>query len=329
MKIYKVVWFGLVMGFLKSVMKGLKKRNKPLTTSGVRFSYSEKEVLRDISMSLKEKEMVAIIGKSGSGKSTFLKLLSGVISSRYYGRIKIFGKPKFLRKSQLGFVPQELAFIPDLSLLDNIKIAGLNLGLSEKFAVEKAGELLKLLKLDEVLSKKPFELSGGQKVRLNIVLSLLHDPKIFILDEPFVGLDFMNRRLLWHFLEKMKKKGKSVILTSHLLTETQEHVDRLVILKKGRVFFSGNVERLKSKLKFNYIFEMRFSYLSKDNLEKLKKFCIYKDIRILDIYDRLMVFALNSERQRKTLISQFEKLNLKFEEIGFREPNLDEVFLKA
>jgi len=313
-------------------MKFLKRwfgKRKPLTTAEVGFSYSNHEVLRDVSLSLRGGEMVAIIGKSGSGKSTFLKLVAGIISTKYTGKIKIFGRSKLLGKSKMGFVPQELSFIPDLSIKDNIKISGLNSGISEEVAMKRAVSLMKMLRLDEDIEKKPSELSGGQKVRLNIILSFLHDPKILILDEPFVGLDFLNRRLLWHFLESMRKKGKSIILTSHLLSETQEHVSRLIILKDGQVFFSGNLERLKTKLKMNYIYETRFTYLSRENLTKIRKHCAYKDFKILDSYERYLMFGLNNLREKNSLVKLFERLKLKFQEVGFREPNLDEVFLKA
>ena len=142
-------------------------------------------------------------------------------------------------------------------------------------------------------------------------------------------MDFLNRRLLWHFLESLRKKGKAVILTSHLLTETQEHVSRLIILKDGEVFFSGNLDKLKLKLKMNYIYELRFSHLSRENFEKIRKYCVYKDLKILDSYERYLMFGLNSERAKNYLVKLFGKLNLKFHEVGFREPNLDEIFLKA
>ena len=309
--------------------KSLKKKNKPLTTSEVGFSYSNQEVLRDISLATKEGELVAIIGKSGSGKSTFLKLIAGIISTKHSGKIKIFGRNKIFNKKKIGFVPQELSFIPDLSILDNIKIAGLTSGISEEDALKKANDLMSLLKLSENINKKPNQLSGGQKVRLNIILSLLHDPQVIILDEPFVGLDFLNRRLLWHFLESLRKKKKSIVITSHLLTETQEHVSRLVILKDGKIFFSGDQEKLKTKLKINHIYELRFSHLSKENITKIKKYCTYKDIEILDFYEKYLMFGINTEKEKNNLVKLFEKLNLQFREISFREPNLDEIFLKA
>jgi len=309
--------------------KKLIKKHKPLTTESVGFSYPNQKVLRDISLSIKPGELVAIIGESGCGKSTFLKIISGIISTSHQGKIKIFGKSKFFSKNKIGFTPQEVSLIPDLSILDNIKIFGLNSGIPEKKAIKKASKLLQMLKLGEDLNKLPSQLSGGQSARLNIVLSILHDPKILILDEPFAGLDFLNRRLLWHFLESLRKKGKSIILTSHLLTETQKHVDRLIILKNGKIFFSGNLEKLKTKLKINYIYELRFTHLSKQTLSEIKKYCAHKDIKILDSYERYLMFGINTERQKSYLARLFQKLNLKFNEISFREPNLDETFLKT
>ncbi len=313
---------------MKFFKRNAKKPN-PLKTEGVGFSYSSQDVLRDISLSIKRGELVAIIGKSGCGKSTFLKIIAGIIFTSHQGKIRIFGRPKFFAKNKIGFTPQEIALIPDLSIIDNIKILGLNSGISESAAVKKATVLMKMLMIEEDVNKLPSQLSGGQQMRLNVILSILHDPEILILDEPFAGLDFQNRRLLWHFLESLKKKGKSIVLTSHLLTETQEHVDRLLILKDGKIFFSGNLEKLKTKLKINYIYELRFSHLSKQNLDKIKKYCAYRDVKILDAYERYVMFGINTERQKSYLTKLLQKLNLRFNEISFREPNLDETFLKA
>jgi len=306
-----------------------RKKKKAISADSVRFSYDEREILKDITLNIPEGSLTAIIGKSGCGKSTFLKLAAGIISKKYYGTISILGRAKELRKDKIGFVPQENAFIPDLSILDNIKIIGLNFGLDEKKAIKNAQVLIRLLELDEDLNRKPTLLSGGQKVRLNIILSLLHDPRILILDEPFVGLDFFNRRLLWHFLNSMRSKGKSVILTSHLLSEVEEHVDRLIILKEGKIFFNGKMESLKSKLNMQYIFEVRFTHLSKENYDNINKYCTYRDLKILDRYEKNIMFALNSQSTKETLQKLFSRLDLKYEIISYREPNLDEVFLKT
>jgi len=309
--------------------KLLVRAKKAVSASSLRFSYGKEEVLRDITLNVKQGNITSIIGKSGSGKSTFLKLISGIISQKYEGQIKIFGKSKILEKHNIGYVPQELAFIPDLSIIDNIRISGLNLGIPEQKAIQKADKLLGLLKLDIDLNKKPTQLSGGQKARLNIILSLLHNPKIIIFDEPFVGLDFLNRKLLWHFIGSMKKQKKSIILTSHLLSETEQHADRFIILKNGKVFFNGRLDSLKGKLKMRFILEVKFHHLSEENFDKIKKYCDYRDIKILDRYQKYMMFSITSNQKRDSLLNLFSRFHLKYDIIDYREPNLDEIFLKA
>ncbi|MEM4719639.1 MAG: ABC transporter ATP-binding protein [Candidatus Pacearchaeota archaeon] len=310
-------------------MFNLFRNKKPIQAEKIHFSYSEKEVLRDISLNLRKGEIICVVGKSGSGKSTFLKILAGIISIGYKGKIKIFGKPSFFEKRKIGFVPQEISLIPDLSIEDNIKVIGLSYGVSEKISLERADELFKLLKIEESIKKKPLELSGGQRSRLNIVLSILHNPDILIMDEPFVGLDFENRKLVWHFLESLRRKGKSIILTSHLLSEVEEHADRLVILKSGKIFFSGGLEKLREKLKINFILELRFQKFSKEKFENLRKFCVYKDIKLMDFYENYAMFGMNSEKERDIIFSFLNKLGINFKEKTFREPNLDEIFLSS
>lgn len=309
--------------------KNKKGQKNAITSRSLGFSFNKKEILKDFSVDIKDSSVTAIIGKSGSGKSTFLRLVSGVLSASHSGKIRVFGLWKIFSKKKVGFVPQEGSFIPDLSLENNIEIMGLNFGITKKVALDRAREFMDSLKFEEDLHKKPSELSGGQKVRFNIVLSILHDPDVVILDEPFVGLDYMNRKLLWHFIHKLKKKKKSVVLTSHLLSEIEENVDRVIILKEGRVFFHGKIDKLKEKLKVNKVFEVKFSRVSKKNWEKVKKYCDYKDIRVLDAYGRYAMFAVSSDKIKNNLTRLFEKLNLDFETLRFREPSLDEVFLKA
>ncbi len=308
----------------------LSKDDNPLVSKNIRFSYTDEDVLKDINLVTKKNKIYSIIGKSGSGKSTFLKLVAGVISKKYEGKIRIFGKYRSMNKNSFGFVSQEPGFIPDLSIENNIKISGLNYGISEKKALERAKDLMGQLKLNIDIDRKPTDLSGGQKTRLGIILSILHDPRMIILDEPFVGLDFKNRWLLWRFLENKRKEGKSILLTSHLLTEIQEHVDKIIILKDGKVFFKGQLEKLKNKLNMNYIYEVRFSWLAQSKWEKLKEYCDKKDeVDIIEKYEKHCVFSLKSEEARKNLDKKFKRIGLKDNIINFREPNLDEIFLKT
>jgi ABC-2 type transport system ATP-binding protein len=304
-----------------------KKKPKALQTKKISFNYENQQVLKNLNIQIKQGKITALIGNSGSGKSTFLKLLAGTATKPHEGKIKILGKHPFFTKNRVGYVPQDLSLLPDLSIEDNLKIIGLTLGLSEKHALTKAKLLQKQLHLNEDLNKKPTELSGGQRARLNIILSALHDPDLLILDEPFVGLDFHNRRLLWHFLEAQKRRGKSILLTSHLLAETQQHADEIAIIRSGKIFFKGSVPQLQDKLKIKLILELKFPNLSKEKQQRLLAFCNLKDIKVLDLYHNYAMIGIPNKQKANALIAHFKKLTTNLEILSTREPNLDELFL--
>ncbi len=314
---------------MKSILKKLTSKKIPLATKNLDFSYANRLILKNVNIKVHGGKIVAIIGKSGSGKSTFLNLIAGVIAKSYKGKIRILGKNKLFAKDDIGYVPQEISLIPDLTIQENLIYLGALYGITKEKALKRGAILLKKMRLDAPKSAYPHELSGGEKVRMNIASSLLHNPKIIILDEPFVGLDFYNRKLLWQFLEQQKKAGKSIILTTHLLTESEAYADKIVILKDGNVYMHGKVENIKQKLHTHYILEIKFRHLSQKNTTEIKRYCSKKTAEILDIYNRDIMFSIETEGQKNYLLRHLDKLKLDYRIISFREPNLDEIFLRA
>jgi ABC-2 type transport system ATP-binding protein len=301
----------------------------PLAAKKIRFAYKNTEVLKNLNLTVKNSQIIAVVGRSGEGKSTFLNLIVGAITGRYGGKIEILGTKRNFAKEDIGFVPQDIAVVPDLTIEQNIVFFGNINGLKKEKALKAGRALISTLQLNVPLDRLPYELSGGQRVRLNILLSLLHDPKILILDEPFVGLDYHNRKLLWHFLQHQKNRRKTVILTTHLLIEAEKHSDRIVLLHKGRIYAKGNLEDIRQKLHANYIVEYKFAYLSKTNFNKIKKYCSSRDITVMDNFNNYVMFSVTGEGQRNYLARFFDKLKLEYNEVSFRQPNLDEISLKV
>lgn len=314
--------------FVKKIKNFFRK--KPLHAKGVSFSYDgSKNVLQGFNLTVRHNQIVGVVGQSGEGKSTFLHLLSGSITKGYGGKIKIHGVSAGLSKKDIGFVPQEISLLPDLSIKDNLRFFGSLNGISGKRAENKGLELMDLLRLNFSLGRKPSQLSGGQKSRFNIIVSLLHEPKVLILDEPFVGLDYKNRKVLWHFLEYLKNRKHSVILTTHMLVEAEMYSDRIVLLKNGKVFASGKLDDLREKLNAPYIVELKIRNHSKTRREALEEYCKDHDISIMDDFNNYMMFAVDSRGTRNYLYRFMKKQGYDYKEMGFREPNLDELFLKV
>jgi ABC-2 type transport system ATP-binding protein len=306
-----------------------KFKKIPLKTKGIYFSYDKQQILKNISLTIKNNQILAFVGRSGEGKSTFLNLIVGVLTKKYKGSIKIMGYEKYLAKDDIGFVPQELSFIPDLNIKENIIFFGKLNGINEKKALKTADFLMKVLQLKISNTRFPYEISGGQKVRLNIILSFIHLPKVMILDEPFVGLDYANRKMLWNFLRYMKNRKRTIILTTHMLTEAEIYSDKIIILHEGKILAKGKLDDICKKLGINLILEIKFNYLSKTNENNIKKYCFEKNISIMESFNNHYMFSIEREGKKSYLLKFLDSLNLDYNELSFRKPNLDEITLKV
>jgi len=196
-------------------------------------------------MKIREGEIFGLIGQSGGGKSTVLRILLGMagISS---GNIYFNGKDalsnlNFLRK-KTGFATQENTLIDELSMWENAVYFGRLYGLSGKIIRTRFKELISLLDLDGYEDLGVRNLSGGMKKRANLLISLIHNPKLLILDEPTTGLDTILRESLWKYIRQINKEGTTILVTSHLLDEIENNCDTIAILGRGKIITSGLIK---------------------------------------------------------------------------------------
>jgi len=142
---------------LKNHIKKLTKEKIPLATKNLGFSYANRRVLKNVNIKVHGGKIAAIIGKSGSGKSTFLNLIAGVIAKGYKGEIRILGKNKLFAKDDVGYVPQEISLIPDLTIAENMIYLGALYGITKEKALRRGATLLKKMRLDAPKSAYPHE----------------------------------------------------------------------------------------------------------------------------------------------------------------------------
>jgi len=303
------------------MFKGLFKKepkNYCIKVNGLSVSYGAKKVLKDINLTIRRKDVFGIIGLSGSGKSTLLKSLMGFVN--YHG---------FIDQStgKVGYCPQDEAFFNELTIRENVLLFGNMNSTPKNLSLSRAKKLMNELKINEAVDKFAGELSGGQAKRLNIILSILHDPEIIVLDEPFAGLDYLNRVLLWDFINHLKRKGKTVILTTHLLNEAQKHCNNLLIISEGKKFAMGSISDLKRSLKFRQYISVKFKYLNKENQKKIKRYCIKRRFWVLELDDNGASFGLPDSDERNNLISMIKRLGISYGITEYRPPTLNELFM--
>ena len=238
-----------------------------ISLKNVSYTYNYKtpyarEVLKDINLNVEEGSYTVIIGKTGSGKSTLIEHINGLLLPTH-GEVLVnnvlITNPKSKKEKRelakkLKVLRQDVAVLFqfseqqlfETSVLKDIIFAPLNYGISEERAVSKAKELIKLVGLDEsYLDKSPFELSGGEmrKVALCGVLAL--EPKVLILDEPTVALDYKSREEIMTMVKKLKDElNMTIVLISHNMNYVLEYADKVFVLKNGKINFEGTVEEL-------------------------------------------------------------------------------------
>lgn len=225
-----------------------KSSNVLIEVNSISKSFKGKNVFDSISFSIYQKEIFSIIGFSGEGKSTLLNILCG-IESYDKGSISFFGENEdnyvSVRKFLLGYSSQNYSYYDELTIDENIEYFGNLYELEGDFLKKRKENLLDLFNLKELINSPPKSLSEGQKKRLDLICSLIHDPKVLILDEPTANLDFKLRDELLEYIKKIKLLGISIIYVSHNLEEVEELKGRVCMINKGSIKILEHSKNLK------------------------------------------------------------------------------------
>lgn len=221
-------------------------------------SYHDKPVIKNISVTISSGDIVCLLGPSGAGKTTLIRLLIGAISADEgeirYGETRI---PNLKILNKIGFMPQNDAIYEDLSGYHNLTFFAELYGMKKKDYIKRIEEVLSLLDLSEDRNKPVKEYSGGMKKRLSLAAVLLHEPEVLLLDEPTVGIDPVLRKAIWLQLKKLKEQGKTIIVSTHVMDEVTE-CDKAALLYKGKLIQYDKVDKLLSLTKTNKIEELFF-----------------------------------------------------------------------
>lgn len=204
----------------------------------------------DLNLLIVEKEIFGLLGPNGAGKTTLISILCSLIKPTS-GSFTINGltyeKNKNQLKQLIGIVPQEYALYPTLTAFENLKYFGSMYGLKGKLLDDKINSYLSHLGLIDFSTKKIDTFSGGMKRRINLIASILHEPKVLFLDEPTVGVDVQSKHVIIEFLKELNKKGTTIIYTSHHLNEAETFCTRVAIIDHGKLITKGKPKELVNK----------------------------------------------------------------------------------
>jgi len=212
-----------------------------------RYKDAEQVAVNGISLEIKEGEIFGLLGPNGAGKTTTISILSGLIKPTQ-GKVSIHGFDVMQQsdesKKVIGVVPQEIALYPMLTANENLEFFGSMYGIHKAELKERIKHYLNLFGLENTGNKRVEQFSGGMKRRLNLIASLLHDPKILILDEPTASVDVQSRNLILEFLHDLNKKGTTILYTSHYLEEAENLCTEIAIIDDGNIIIQGSPKQI-------------------------------------------------------------------------------------
>jgi ABC-2 type transport system ATP-binding protein len=216
-------------------------------------SFSDKVAVNDLSFSVAQGEVFGLIGPNGAGKTTTIRMMMDIIKPDS-GDVTILGeKLSEASKNKLGYLPEERGLYRKLSVIDSIVYLASLKGMDRHSAEEKASELLNQTGMLPHKGKKIEELSRGMGQIIQFIVTIIRDPELVILDEPFTGLDPVNTELLKGMLGQLGNQGKAVILSTHQMNEVEELCDRILMINHGRSVLYGKLAEIKSKYRSNSV----------------------------------------------------------------------------
>lgn len=302
---------------------------------GVGKRYGKNQILQDVNISIEEGDILGVVGESGSGKTTLLNLLSGFIAptegeTLYYS--KITQEPQNLSrnlhkiKKYIGFTPQHNSFYHKLTVKENLLHFGQLYNIKRDVLVGNIKNLLHFTSLFEHRNKLAEHLSGGMQKRLDISCSLVHKPKLLLLDEPTADLDFhLQREILW-LLKEANRQGVTIILASHDLESVEQICNKVAIIHQGKVYSFGRLDEVKRPfLKDYFTINLRPGDSKEKIVQALKTLPVKK---IVDEGHQLVVFPLDAERTVNGLLRFIKEENLYLHDLDMRKPSLSEIFEK-
>jgi lipooligosaccharide transport system ATP-binding protein len=228
---------------------------------GLTKVFGARSAVAGIDFDVRDGEFFGFLGPNGAGKTTTMRMIAGV-SPRTSGTLEIFGQDPDLHGSeirgQIGVVHQQETLDMELTVRENLLVFGRFFGMDRASIATRADELLELFQLSDRAKDQVEPLSGGMKRRLSIARSLIASPRILMLDEPTTGLDPQARHLLWDALQRLKRGGTTIVLTTHYMDEAEQLCDRLVVMDQAKIVAEGSPRQLIVEHASREVLELRF-----------------------------------------------------------------------
>ncbi|HEY0795988.1 MAG TPA: ATP-binding cassette domain-containing protein [Acidisarcina sp.] len=282
-------------------------------------SYESKVAVKDLSLLIEPGIMFGLLGPNGAGKTSSIRMMIG-ITRPDSGTVSLFGKP-FARGSlaRVGYLPEERGLYKKMKVIDQLVFMGELHGLDAKTAEKRARAWSEKLQISEALDKKTEELSKGMQQKIQFIATMLHEPELIIMDEPFSGLDPVNATLLQDVLLEQKKAGKAILFSTHRMDQVEKLCDSICLVDRGEAVLAGTMREVKSRYERNRVvieFEGDDSFLRHEAIAEFRNYAGQVEIKLRDGADSQALLHAAASGAR---IFRFELM----------EPSLEEIFIQT
>ncbi len=296
-----------------------------LEIKDVHKSFSGTEVLHGVSFTITSGKALGFLGRNGAGKTTTIRILMGLFDANK-GEILLDGKKFNPIHHSIGYLPEERGLYPKQKILDQLIYFGELRGLSKKESRENSLYWLEKLGVSEYKDKKLETLSKGNQQKIQIVETLICNPDIIVLDEPFSGLDPVNSQILKDVINELIEKGKLVIFSSHQMSYVEEFCEEIALIDKGNIVLTGNLKSIKREYGRNRMI-LSSSNLSLEEVHKLLSSRV-DGIKTPEIKKGHLLIELMNGKSKKDFLNDLISLDIDVEKFAIYEPTLTDIFVE-
>lgn len=296
-----------------------------LEVKDITKSFGDKQVLHGISFEVQSGRSLGLLGRNGAGKTTTIRILMDVFHANS-GEVLLDGEKFNQRKHLIGYLPEERGLYPKKKVIEQMVYLGRIRGISKSEAVANSKKWLKRLGVLEYENAKLETLSKGNQQKVQLASTLVCDPDIVILDEPFSGLDPVNSRILQDVVMELIGQNKIVIFSSHQMSYVEEFCKDIVIINKGDVVLSGDLDNIKREFGKN---QLVVSAVDKtlDDLENIINEHMSDILEITGRTKEELIIKNIADVSRKQILSKFISENIEIERFETYKPSLNDIFV--
>ncbi len=300
-----------------------------ITVRSVSKSYGNIEAVRNVSFSIEKGEIFGILGPNGAGKSTIVNILNTLVrpdkGDVIIDGINIRGDGNAV-KLIMGVVPQEIALYEELTAYENLMFWGGLYNIPKPVLIENANRTLDIVDLSSRKKDRIKTFSGGMKRRINIACSLLHNPRILVLDEPTVGVDPQNRNHIFEVIERLHDEGMTIIYTTHYMEEAERFCDKIAIMDVGRIIALGTLKELRKISDAKDRLTVKLVDFNDEIISRIRS--AIPAIRFDNTSKTLETDCENISNEISVITNQIQNAGGVIERIYTRGTNLESIFLK-